>query len=276
MKVLSVWGQQGDYDLEHIVADGGSTDSSVELLQKYDALFQSGDFAHSCRSFTFQWWSRKDRGQSDAINKGFAASSGKIIGWLNSDDTYINSNSLLAMLQPFSQNNADIVVANGHHIDEKDNILDIPCLINGLANAEFQKRLDTLAHYNFILQPATLFKRSVWKDCPVDEKSHYIMDWILWVEAYQKGFRFYKINDFTATNRLHGDAKTVEGGMGKYEEGLALFRQYNIWCLNRFYYFFYVMLLRAKKIPFIGKMIPFMITSGKKLRAWLINRLKLY
>lgn len=274
--LLSVWTQQGDFDLEHIVADGGSIDGSVDLLKKYDELFRSGEFNHSCRSFTFRWWSSQDRGQSDAINAGFAASTGEIIGWLNSDDTYIDTKSLSALLQPFLDNKADVVIGNARHIDENDKILDIPCLINALENHEFQKKIQTIFNYNFILQPATLFRRDVWESCPISEKYHYIMDWVFWIEARQKGFHFFKINDFTATNRLHGDAKTVEGGIGKYKEGLALFRRHHIWCLNRFYYFCYLMLLKAKKIPILDKIVPLMITYGKKFRGSLINRFKLY
>lgn len=63
-------------EFEHIVIDGGSTDGTVEILQKYPHL---------------KWVSERDEGQADALNKGLAMATGDIIGWINSDDYYEQS-----------------------------------------------------------------------------------------------------------------------------------------------------------------------------------------
>src|SRR5687768_8040118 len=65
--------RQGYPRLEYIIIDGGSSDNSVEIIQKY-----SNQLAY--------WVSEKDQGQANAINKGFARATGEIMGWVNSDD----------------------------------------------------------------------------------------------------------------------------------------------------------------------------------------------
>src|SRR5438270_12751053 len=65
---------QGYPNLEYIICDGGSTDDSVDVIKKYEKQLA--------------WWSSaKDKGQTDAINKGFRRATGDLLTWINSDDT---------------------------------------------------------------------------------------------------------------------------------------------------------------------------------------------
>jgi glycosyltransferase involved in cell wall biosynthesis len=73
--IESVLSQQGDFELEYRVVDGGSTDGTLEILKRY------GD--------RLTWTSERDNGQVDAINKGLRAATGDVVGWLNSDDVLL-------------------------------------------------------------------------------------------------------------------------------------------------------------------------------------------
>jgi glycosyltransferase involved in cell wall biosynthesis len=73
--VQSVLNQEGDFDLEYLVMDGGSTDDTPRILKKYEDRLT--------------WRSEPDRGQSDAINKGLRRATGDIVGWINSDDVLL-------------------------------------------------------------------------------------------------------------------------------------------------------------------------------------------
>lgn len=66
---------QGYPNLEYIVIDGGSTDNSLEIIQKYEPWLR-------------YWISEPDEGQADAIHKGFQRASGDLLAWQNSDDFY--------------------------------------------------------------------------------------------------------------------------------------------------------------------------------------------
>jgi len=82
--------------VEHIVIDGGSTDSTVDVLKRYPHL---------------RWVSEKDRGQADALNKGLAIATGDIIGWINSDD-YYDANIFESVVRCFQDPDVMWVVGN--------------------------------------------------------------------------------------------------------------------------------------------------------------------
>src|SRR4051794_28341061 len=81
---------QGYPNLEYLVIDGGSSDESVDVIKKYE------------RHLTY-WESAKDRGQSDALNRGFKRATGEWVGWVNSDDLYL-PNALATLMATAAPN----------------------------------------------------------------------------------------------------------------------------------------------------------------------------
>ncbi|MHA1381529.1 MAG: glycosyltransferase family 2 protein [Candidatus Helarchaeota archaeon] len=103
--ILSVLEQ--DYpNIEYIVIDGGSTDNTLEILKKYENRLI--------------WKSEPDKGQSDAVNKGFRMATGEIIGWLNSDDVY-RPGAIRIVVEYFLEHpEVDMVYGECDYIDEFD------------------------------------------------------------------------------------------------------------------------------------------------------------
>ena len=75
--IKSVLDQAGNFKIEYIIADGGSTDKSVEIIKKYDQLLKNNQYPIKCKGIEFKWWSEVDDGQTQALNKGFKNSKKK-------------------------------------------------------------------------------------------------------------------------------------------------------------------------------------------------------
>jgi len=154
---------QGYPDLEHIIVDGGSTDGSREIIERY-----AGKLA---------WWCcEKDRGQSHAINKGLAHATGQVFCWLNSDDLLLPG-SLHAVGETFAEH-PDLTVFTGVRIERA---------ADGSERALGQDDPgDPNSHFvhPHINQQSTFFRMDVVKAINgVEEKLHYVMDYELWLQV---------------------------------------------------------------------------------------------
>jgi glycosyltransferase involved in cell wall biosynthesis len=280
--ILSVWSQEGDFDLEHIIIDGGSTDESLAIIKKYDLLYTNGQYPFKCKNFKFMWVSENDKGQSDALNKGFSMSTGEILGWLNSDDMFCSYQSLQIVFKAFLEHDtADILLGNTYIIDGHDNVIKTPVITNNINNDDFQKILKDIMKFDIIMQPSSFFKRYVWASIGISDNS-YIMDWVLWIDSYKNNCKFFKINHYIASYRQQDNAKTVfatkdrDANIKRCEEIIAMYKKYDTWCLNRFYYAFYLLLLRASKHSFTGRLFDALIPFARRIRNILALRYKLY
>lgn len=181
--------EQDHPNLEYIIVDGGSTDGSLEIIQKY--------------SSKLSWWiSEKDKGQTDAINIGFSHAHGDVLAWLNSDDTY-HPGAVSAAVK-FLENNPMIgmVYGDANFIDENSNTIgSFPAAQTDL------KRLRR--GYVHIPQQAAFFRADVWgKVGPLDPSFYFAMDYDLWVRIATLAPIIYT-RQLWANFRLHAHGKTV-------------------------------------------------------------------
>lgn len=193
----SVLGQ--DYpNLEYLVADGGSTDGTLEILKKYESRLK--------------WFSEPDRGQTDAINKGFARTCGEILGWLNSDDEY--APGALRTVGEFFAANPDVglVYGDANFIDARGTTLG-PC-----AHIERFDRRRLLHYCDFIVQPAAFFRRNLFQAVGgLDTSLHWTMDYDFWLKASAVS-RCQYIPRVLAHYRWLATSKTGMGGPSRLVE----------------------------------------------------------
>ncbi len=105
--------KQSCTDYELIVVDGGSTDSTLELLREYEPKFEG----------RMSWFSDADKGIYDAMNKGIAMARGEIIGFLNSDDYYYDEHVIRDIVSAFENNpSSDAIHGNLQYINTQGKI----------------------------------------------------------------------------------------------------------------------------------------------------------
>jgi len=176
--------------IEYIIMDGGSTNGSVEIIKRYQSKLA-------------YWVSEKDRGQTDAINKGFARAKGEVLAWINSDDTLL-PNAVEEAVR-FLNENPDIGLVYGdtHYIDEHSKVIGrFPAAQTDLARLR--------RGYVHIPQQASFFRKSIWDQIgPLDPEFFFAMDYDLWVRIAGKAEIRY-LPRWWANFRLHRGAKSID------------------------------------------------------------------
>lgn len=214
--IESVIGQEGDFHIDFIIVDGGSTDESVEIVRHNESLIESGEWPIRCLGITYRWVSEKDKGQADAIMKGFRMAKGDIFAWLNSDDIYLPGTlqSVTAFFREFPD--TGLMYGDASYCDEKGGI------VGSYRTDEFD--YDKQAWFNFICQPAAFFSRDAFDAVGgLDQSLRFAMDYDLWARIGKNSTCRYRPG-YLALYRLHESSKTVSGEtlVANAEEGLAV------------------------------------------------------
>jgi len=194
-------------NLEYIIMDGGSTDTSVQIIKKYE-------------KYLAYWVSEKDQGQTNAINKGFQRATGDILAWLNSDDFYY-PNTFDYIIQAYSQypeaglyiGNGNITDRNGKMVRRYSNYVgfDVDALING---------------QSYILQPSVFINRIAFNKIGLlNEALHFEMDIDYWIRI-GKEFDAVVMDEPLSAYRWYEDIKTAAGAFKRWMEMYKVRSQY--------------------------------------------------
>lgn len=181
--------EQSYPNLEYIIQDGGSSDSSVNVIQEY-----SDQLKH--------WESKPDKGQSNAINLGFQHATGEIMAYLNSDDLLLAGS--LNYVANYFKAHPEVDVVYGHRIliDEFDHEIGrwvLPKHDNHV-----------LKWADYVPQETLFWRRSIWEKAGgrIDESFQFAMDWDLILRFIEAGATFVRLPRFLGAFRLHSVQKS--------------------------------------------------------------------
>ena len=187
-------------NLHYHVQDGASIDGTFDLLKS--------------RGDSISWKSEPDKGQSSAINLGFAGVDSEIMAYLNSDDMLLPGTLAYVARYFISHPHVDIVYGHRVFVDREG--LEVGRAVLPPHDGK------ALQYADYIPQETMFWRRRVWDRIgPIDESFHYAMDWDFILRAQAAGFKFARLPRFLACFRIHDAQKTASTySVGVREMGL--------------------------------------------------------
>jgi len=181
--------EQGYPNLEYFVQDACSSDQTVVILKRYEQALSG-------------WSSEADSGQSHAINKGFARTTGEIMAWLNSDDLLLPG--ALACVAEYFERHSEVDVVYGNRLMINEDGMEIGRWILPGHDG------DLLSWADYVPQETLFWRRSLWEKVggQIDESFKFAMDWDLLVRFREVGAKFSHIPQFLGAFRIHHCQKT--------------------------------------------------------------------
>jgi glycosyltransferase involved in cell wall biosynthesis len=202
--ILSV-SRQSNVAVEHLVVDGASTDRTLDILKCYADV---------------NWISEPDRGQSDAINKGFLKARGDLVGWLNADDYYLPGG--LAAIAKAAQEHpeADVIYGDCVFVDGEGRI------VRSKVEHEFDRAI--LMYFGcYVPSTSTFFRRRVINSGRLLDCNYRVcMDFEYFARLAHEGFTFHYVPQFIAAFRWHGNNVSLNRIDRRAEERLLVQRRF--------------------------------------------------
>lgn len=202
---------QGYQNLEYIIQDGGSSDGSLKIIEKYSKRFPN----------LIKWESKKDGGQIDAINKGFKKATGDILAYINSDDYYLPG-SFAKVAEYFRSNPHKLWLVGNCRVSQPN--------LNWTFKIKhvwpIQQFPFTLKIFNWINQPSVFLTKNLVKRVGEFDKSYkYAFDYDYWLRCIQISTPG-RISTTLSVFRIHDSSLTKLFFTKQFSEDLSIISKY--------------------------------------------------
>lgn len=181
-------------NIEYILIDGGSRDHSVEIIKKYEPYFK-------------YWISEPDKGQTDALNKGFLHCTGDIFVWLNADDAFAHPSCLYEVAKLFAAGN-QLIAGACRHVDTDNSPVHLP-EDNGYSIPQSFEEYCRFWSYTPLPQPSTFVDRQLAHYAfPLDIENFWAMDFQFFARILKQDPKTIVLRNEWVNFKVHGSNKT--------------------------------------------------------------------
>lgn len=208
--IRSVVSQQGNFEIDYLIQDGGSDSELLRILANWRKHVESEAFQPKCHAVRFDYRIEPDRGMYEAINRGFSGRVGDVMAWINSDDYYLPNafQAVSSVLQQFAQVEwlvGQAACFNEHgtviHVEQRPGAYSQALIRGGYYRADVRG-------FRYLPQDAMFWRRGLWdRTGPLNEHLGLAADFKLW-QKFAEHAELVKLCALTGGYRMHGNQLT--------------------------------------------------------------------